>query len=187
MEKSPKLARNLIIGVVILALLSLGGNALVIWYVKQNASHPYDDSHLTARLDQLEAEISGISVAVTGSNSGTATIEAQISELRSTVDYITERVASLDNASLIARLEQLEAEMRGVSVSVASSMNSTSDLSTQLSEISSALTQITDRVAGLEGSLAQLLAEISTVPASTETLQSSLAGKLDELALQLRV
>ena len=58
-NKSENVSRTLIAAVAILAVLSLAGNALVIWYIKQTAPKPYDDSILAMRIGRIEDEDCG--------------------------------------------------------------------------------------------------------------------------------
>lgn len=155
MEKYQYLSRYIVAAVVILALLSIGGNALVIWYVKQATPALYDDSEMAARIQRLEQGLAEVGALLGRSEDGVVALvherfdalEDSLAALVSKTETLSERTQTAES-SLIAELGQLSTHLHQLEV---------------LAELSAQANLLQEQLEAVETSLAAQVSRLSVL------------------------
>ncbi|MGI6149938.1 MAG: LysM peptidoglycan-binding domain-containing protein [Firmicutes bacterium] len=194
MNKSENVSRTLIAAVAILAVLSLAGNALVIWYIKQTAPKPYDDSILAMRIGRIEDEIAGVGALVSGSQEDAAVLGTRLDELAASLSELVARddpaVTIAEIAASTAQLQERAAAVEGALLVLSDrTQAAASSQQAEFDELAAGIHQLSalkEDIAALHTPLGELkggVAALAEVPAVVSRLaeREDMAGSIAEL------
>lgn len=155
MDKSPS-SRMVLVAVIVLAILSVVGNAAVIWVVRQNQPTGDDSLLVTTRLDGVETQLARLQAAVTDSGAAIPVVESKLTDLEQILASIKEDLDSktaYDDTEILNKLVALETN---ISEGVTASRPDLSGIEDRLTILETTLGAVSDKLELVSLSLTDL-------------------------------